>query len=110
MAAVAARGAAAADLIGPDDAGRRRRLEWATLLRRSWGIDALACPRCGEQMALVAVIDDERVASRILEHLGLSTRAPPRGPPWRPQLALGGVRNRPLVDSPDAADAPSHFD
>jgi hypothetical protein len=38
-------------------------------------------------MRLVSVIQDERVARRILEHLGL---APPRGRPWHrgQQLAL----------------------
>jgi hypothetical protein len=30
------------------------------------------------------MISDERTASRILEHLGLLMRAPPRGRPWRP--------------------------
>jgi hypothetical protein len=30
-------------------------------------------------MRLVAFIDDERLAHRILEHLGLPARAPPRG-------------------------------
>jgi len=61
-------------------------------------------------MTIIAIIDDERVAARIVEHLGLSTRAPPRGPPWRPQLALGGVRNRPVVDTSDADDPPPQLD
>jgi hypothetical protein len=42
-------------------------------------------------MRWVALIEDERVARKILEHLGLPARAPPRGHPWRPgqqQLAV----------------------
>jgi hypothetical protein len=31
----------------------------AVLLRRSWGIDALRCPKCAGRMELVAVVDDE---------------------------------------------------
>lgn len=49
-------------------------------------------------MRLVAVIQDERVARRILEHLGLPARAPPLGRPWRSagqaQLALGDDHDR----------------
>ncbi len=60
-------------------------------MRRTWNLDVLACARCGERMELIATIDDERTARKILEHLGLPQRAPPRGRPWRPgqqQLAL----------------------
>ena len=49
-------------------------------------------------MRLVSVIEDERVAAKILRHLGLPARAPPRQP-WRPgqqPLALG--------DDPDRFD------
>jgi hypothetical protein len=36
-------------------------------------------------MRLIAVIEDERIARRILDHLGLPARAPPRGRPFRPR-------------------------
>jgi hypothetical protein len=39
-------------------------------------------------MRLIAFIDDERVARRILEHLGLPARAPPRGRRRAPQQVL----------------------
>ena len=39
-------------------------------------------------MELISVIEDASIATRILSHLGLPTRAPPRGPPWRPQASL----------------------
>ena len=50
-------------------------------------------------MRLVSVIQDERVARRILEHLGLPARAPPRGRPWR-----SGVQPQLVLDDPDRYD------
>jgi Putative transposase len=64
----------------PDDATRARRLEWSLLMKRSYALDVLCCPRCQGPMRLIAVIDNELVARRILLHLGLMARAPPRGP------------------------------
>jgi hypothetical protein len=34
-------------------------------------------------MDLIATIDDERTARKILEHLGLPARPPPPARPWR---------------------------
>jgi hypothetical protein len=73
-----------APLAGPDDPTRARRLEWSTLMKRAHQIDVLVCPRCAGSMRLVALIEDERIAKRILTHLGLQARPPPRGRPWRP--------------------------
>jgi hypothetical protein len=72
-------------LAGPDSPARARRLAWSDLFRRVWHEDVLACPlrvllrgpRCGGEMRLVALIQDQAVAERILRHLGLSERAPP---------------------------------
>ena len=63
----------------PDDATRARRLEWSLLMKRAYALDVLSCSRCQGPMRLIAVIDDELVARRILLHLGLPARAPPRG-------------------------------
>lgn len=51
---------------GPRDADRARRLELAQLLQRVFAIDVLTCPRCRSPTRLVSVIDDERIASKIL--------------------------------------------
>jgi len=65
-------------------------LPWANPLhevqyeRRSFGLDVLACRRCGGRLKHVATILDERVARRILEHVGMSARAPPEAPPRDP--------------------------
>jgi len=56
---------------------RRRRLLWAQLLQRVFAIDALRCPRCTNSLRLIAAIEDEAVARRILDSIGLPARAPP---------------------------------
>ena len=57
-------------------------------------------------MHLVALIDDETTAHKILSHLGLPNRPPPRGPPWRPQRPLFPDKDplpaHDLVDPPSA--------
>jgi hypothetical protein len=49
-------------------------------MRRTFGVDVLACPRCGGRLRLVALIDQPSVIQRILRHLGLPTEAPSRAP------------------------------
>jgi hypothetical protein len=39
-------------------------------MRRAFDINVLASPRCGNQMRLLATIDDPRVVEQILTHLG----------------------------------------
>jgi hypothetical protein len=53
------------------------RLPWAELLQRVFEVDALACPKCGGRMRVLAAITDPTVAARILRCLGLASRAPP---------------------------------
>ena len=52
----------------PETADRRpgRNYLWAELMRRSMGLDVLACPRCGGLLRLIAVIDDPAVVERVL--------------------------------------------
>jgi hypothetical protein len=38
------------------------------------------CPNCGGALKIIAAIDDPPVIVKILSHLGLPTRAPPRAP------------------------------
>jgi len=45
-------------------------------MRRSFGVDTLACPRRGGRMRLVATIDRQAMIDRILRHLGLRTDLP----------------------------------
>jgi hypothetical protein len=58
------------------------RLSWARLLKRVFEIDIEQCPQCGGTLKLIAAIEDPPVIAKILTHLGLSARAPPRSPAW----------------------------
>ena len=59
-----------------------RKWSWPDLMRHTFGVDVLACVRCGGRMRVVATIEDPVVIRRILTHLGLPTAAPaPRPPP-----------------------------
>jgi hypothetical protein len=61
---------------------------WAALMARTFGIDVLACPRCGGRLRLIALIEQAAVIDRILRHLGLPTETPaPRPARAPPRLA-----------------------
>jgi hypothetical protein len=47
------------------------RLDWASLLKRVFGVDVLKCSRCQGKMRLIACIEEPDVAKKILEQLGL---------------------------------------
>ena len=68
-----------------DTPGAARGQCWAELMRRTFGVDVLACPRCGGRLRLIALIEEAAAIERILRHLGLPTtiRAarPARAPP-----------------------------
>ena len=58
----------------------RARMSWAQLLKRVFAIDIITCPQCGGPLTILAAIEDPTVIAKILAHLGLPTRAPPRLP------------------------------
>ena len=60
-------------------------------MRRSYGLDVLACPRCGGRLRLVALIDERSVIERILRHLGFPTELPPPRPGRPPPLLDEGA-------------------
>ena len=49
------------------------------MLKRVFAVDLLVGAKCEGPMRLVAFVDDERIAGKVLTHLGLPVRAPPRG-------------------------------
>ena len=51
---------------------------WRDLILRVWHVDPLRCPVCQNPMRVIAVIDDPRVAEKILRHLG-AWHDPPAG-------------------------------
>jgi hypothetical protein len=49
-------------------------------------IDIEHCPNCGAALKIIAAIEDPPVIAKILTHLGLPTRGPPRAPARRVDL------------------------
>jgi hypothetical protein len=62
------------------------RLSWAKLLKRVFEIDMAHCPNCGGELKIIAAILEQPVIEKILTHLGLQARAPPRAPARGSQL------------------------
>ncbi|MGH8510782.1 MAG: transposase, partial [Gammaproteobacteria bacterium] len=56
------------------------RMSWARLLKQVFDIDIERCSHCGGILTIIAAIEDPTVIAKILAHLGLSARAPPRSP------------------------------
>jgi hypothetical protein len=52
------------------------RVDWATLLRRSFEVDVLCCPSCGGRMRVLGEITGSRMVTLVLESLELPTEAP----------------------------------
>jgi hypothetical protein len=59
-------------------------MTWAALMRRTFGLDVLACPNCGSRLRLVALIEQQTVVARVLGHLALPTAIPSTRPPPHP--------------------------
>ena len=78
----------------PAETARRhtRGQTWASLMARTFGLDVLACPRCGGRLRLVALIEEAAVIDRILRHLGLPTETPAPCPARAPPLPSGTSR------------------
>jgi hypothetical protein len=59
---------------------------WAELMARTFGADVEKCPRCGEHMKLVALVQEKKNVVRFLRRLGepsdVPERASARAPPY----------------------------
>ena len=53
------------------------RMSWARLLKRVFDIEI---EHCGSTIKIIAAIEEPAVITKILAHLDLPTRAPPRAP------------------------------
>lgn len=60
------------------------RMRWARLLKRVFDIEY--CPRCAGRLKIIATIVDPPAIAKILTHLNLPARAPPRSPARRGDL------------------------
>ncbi len=74
-------------------ASRAGGYQWAKLMRRTFGVDVLACPRCGGRLRLVALIEQASVIQRILRHLGLPTDVPEPRPARAPPRLLERIED-----------------
>ncbi len=88
---------------------RRRKIPsraWRELIKRAWDVDPLLCPKCGGQMRLISLIEDDPTIEKILRHLDLwegLARRTDRAPP--PALERGYVREPFYDDIPFGTDA-----
>jgi hypothetical protein len=81
------------------------RLPWSLLLKRVFMTDAVTCPKCQGRMKILAAITNPDAIRKILDHLGIPSKAPHRTaarPP--PQTALSATSDLAEVDY---ADPPS---
>lgn len=78
-------------LASPEKEARlppRPRVDWATLLRHTFGLDVLECP-CGGRRRMLAAVTSPTVAEKVLRAMGkLPPHLPPTTGPPTPQLAL----------------------
>ena len=58
-------------------ARHERNYTWSELMKRVWALDVLKCPRCLSRMRILAAIHPPDATRKILECLGLPSRAPP---------------------------------
>ena len=61
-------------------------IDWAKLMRRTLGLDVLACPKCAGRLRVLSVIDHPTVAKRIPDPLGLRSEPPPLAPARAPPM------------------------
>ena len=77
-------------LVEPDV--KRIRNAWRHLIKHIYEVDPLTCPRCGDEMRIVSIIEQRAVIERILTHLRMwpppkrspKPRKPRAGPPSHP--------------------------
>jgi hypothetical protein len=59
---------------------------WAELLKRTFGVDVLACPKCHGRTKLLAMVTEPASFARYLVGIGepvdVPARSPNRGPPY----------------------------
>jgi len=83
----------------------RAHKSWAMLLKQVYEVDPLQCPECGEEMKVIAFIQDPVVIYKILDHLDLlesSGKDPPRDPTG------SSLRYVPVFDDLPWGDDPFH--
>jgi hypothetical protein len=65
------------------------RIDWATLLRRVFDVDALECPSCGQTMRFVEVVESRTEARERLRARDLPDSPPPLSRARSPDVPFG---------------------
>jgi hypothetical protein len=65
------------------------RVDWAVLMQRTFGFDALRCPKCAHKMRILATITEPATVRTILDHLGVRADPLPRAPARDPTGQTG---------------------
>jgi len=65
------------------------RLDWATLLRRTFEVDVLACRQCGGRLRVLGAVTNPAMVRLVLESVGMPTEAPRAAPARDPTELLG---------------------
>ncbi len=65
------------------------RVPWSILLRRTFDVDVLECPKCHGRLRLLGTVEDPAAARAILERLGFPTDAPAQVRARDPSLLEG---------------------
>ena len=68
---------------------RARYVDWAVMMKRTWGFNVLRCPRWSRSMRVLATLVEPSVVRKILDHLGLRSSPLPRAPPRDPDAEQG---------------------
>jgi hypothetical protein len=82
------------------DFRRNARAAWARLIQKVYEVDPMLCPRCGEEMRLMALIEDPPVIERILQHLHLWDPRPPGPDPPAEDLGWPDNSQIPITYGP----------
>ena len=68
-------------LIESDVSKKKFRKIWARLIQKIYNVDPLLCPKCGGNMKIISIIEDENIIKKILKHLNLwlpDNKSPPK--------------------------------
>jgi hypothetical protein len=85
--------------VDPDFA-RAARAAWARLIQKVYEVDPMSCPHCGEEMRLMALIEDPPVIEKSLKHLHLWDPRPPGQAPPTEDLGWPDHSQLPLTYTP----------
>jgi len=89
-------------LEGPPLPRRKRYLDWAQLLMRTFAVDVLVCHKCGGKKKVEAFIPESERARAILDELGIDGTghplAPARRRPEQLDYCLDAPREDPGID------------